>query len=236
MSPNTISPKLLVHSLSSCREPTNRRRGLLARLACAAALSAFAVASRAAVVTERFDFTATGFGPLFGGGAVPPITAASGSFTVTFDTTSQVLDKTGVIVNSWSPVLSDSPVAYSYLLDGSLNIGGIASAGVLGLHNFGISDRDFALKLTNVTSTPTFSEMLYMVPGNDTLFNTHTGSVTMTLVPEPASLALLAMVFASRWRSSCEDKREQKRDIPRRPSRMETCAGTPWGFWRLCRL
>jgi hypothetical protein len=145
--------------------------------------------SHAVVVTERFDFTATGFVDLFGS-ATPPFTAASGSFSVTFDTIGSALDKTGVIVNSWSPALSDSAVAYNYS-GGNLTIGGIASGGVLGLHNFGISDRDFFLKLTNVTSTPNFDELLYMVPGNDSLFHTHSGTVTM--VPEPASLALLAV-------------------------------------------
>ena len=195
---------------SPFRKPTNHCRRLVAMLACAGALSAFAVTSRAAVVTERFDFTATGFvDPNTQVNATPPFTSASGSFTVTFDNTRLVGDTPGVIVNDWSPVLSDSAVAYGYSYPysgGNLGIGGIASGGVYGMHNSGISDRDFLVQFTNVASTPNFYEMLYSVPGVSSGFRTRTGSVTMSVIPEPASLALLAMVLASQWRSSCEGR------------------------------
>jgi hypothetical protein len=198
---------------SPCRKPTNHSRGLVARLACAAALSAFAVASPAEVVTERFDFTATGFvDPDITVNETPPFTAASGSFTVTFDNTRLVGNTTGVIVNSWSPMLSDSAVAYTYSYPysgGHLSIGGIASGGVHGMHNFGISDYDFLVKFSNVASTPSFHEMFYVVPGSHAGFHTRTGSVTMTVVPEPAPLALLVMILVSQRRSRCRNTTEQ---------------------------
>jgi hypothetical protein len=55
--------------------------------------------------------------------------------------------------------------------------------------------------------------MFYVVPDNLAWFHTQTGSVTMTVVPEPGSLALLAMIFASQRRSRHENKMKQARRV-----------------------
>ncbi len=183
-----------------------------ARLAAAlfCTLTGLAATGRAETIQRRFQFTATNFVDFSGGGGTltPPYATVGGSILLTYDPAVTVQNENetrGVSVEFFDPAgLCDSPVAFAYFPNyenGYLNFGGTASVG--GVTGINGHTADFILSIQNVRGTPTLREMIYSTVSSPHVFQTRTGSVVATVVPEPASLAVLAagtVVLARRRR------------------------------------
>jgi hypothetical protein len=122
----------------------------------AALLAAASAPAQAATVTETYAFSFSNFIDV--GGAVPsPISAISGSVTLTFDPTVDADNVTsGVVVNYLNGAVVDSPIGYTYFAPTSpgglayLSIGGIAfDADFI---SFGTNDLAVTYKFTNPAS------------------------------------------------------------------------------------
>ena len=170
------------------------------------ATSLFAVAAApAAVITERFVFTATDF--ISNDGVTPgPVGKAGGSITIRFDpalgydNTSAGLTVEGIVPFD----LSASPVGFSYFpqyFNGDLTIGGIGDSITGGIQ---VGTADFVLTILNVKTDPTFSSLVYTRPDYTGAAHAQNGTVVAGPVPEPTLLALGPVAAALlRRRRSC---------------------------------
>jgi hypothetical protein len=144
-----------------------------------ALLSAVAIpaCAHAATVTNLISFTATGQ------------IDASGSYTLTFDPTMNYTDQTaGITVNAFSDGLTPpSPIGFDYTSSsGSLLIGGTLNT----VSQVVTGTNDYVLAINDLFGTPTFEFFVATSEGDEEFVDT-TGTVTVTPVPEPSSLALL---------------------------------------------
>jgi hypothetical protein len=164
-------------------------------LAVAAVLIALSAPASASVVTNIYNFTASGFAPSVGSDPVPydPIT---GSVTITFDTALTYTNATaGITLNSLSIPLG-SAIAFNYdtTHSGQLRIGGLNNTVTIPT----VGTNDFFVLLWNIaTPTPIFARADYTSSTDTSKFTTTTGSlttravVTTAAVPEPVSISLV---------------------------------------------
>jgi hypothetical protein len=167
-----------------------------------------ALPASAATVTDNVAFNVAGFSTFPSGGA--PTDPVTGSFTITFDPTQSYTSGTtaGITLNSLN-ITAGSAISFcysasAYTCDGvafsadELVVGGIFDG--TPLVQFNPSTNDFVLQISNFTSSPVFTEMVYAqtAEGNFDNFTTpgvSTGTVTVTGVsatPIPAALPLFA--------------------------------------------
>ena len=156
--------------------------------------------AHAAPITLNFVFSATGFDAP--GAPVDPVT---GSFSVTFDNATELIDVTsGISVTSLNIAL-DSVPAFTYVLGlaNFLSIGGLV-AGADGVIT-GIDDFTLFIELTR-TGTPISAGFFYSQTASGVFF---ASTVILTpsqptSIPEPACLTLLGLGLAGmgarRWR------------------------------------
>lgn len=159
--------------------------GALAALLISAASSG----ASAAIITQRFDFTATNFQAL--GAGAPPVNTVIGAVTITYDTEAEVNFVTsGITLNALNIAL-DSPLTYSYLP--SFGGGLMRITGFEGLHGVGWGTNDFALNVPNVTGTgyPNLPQFIYAKSGINGAFAADRTMVTISAVPEPMTWGLM---------------------------------------------
>ncbi len=159
---------------------------------------ALSVASaQANTITLNYDFSATGYG------VSAPVDPVTGSFSVTFDNATDLIDVTSGITLTGLNIALDSAPSFTYLQSiDELSIGGLENGA-----NNGVSQtNDFVLVLQNVSTAPSLAVLSYVQSGtgpNDGFVGF--GTLTPTApVPEPASVTLLGLglagIGARRWR------------------------------------
>lgn len=141
--------------------------------------------ANAAIINVNSDFAANGFGP---GAPVDPVT---GTFSVTFDNSSSILNSvSGVTASLNIPV---DVIGFNYDPDFDiLNVGGLFG----GVDRILFSTNDFVLIVTGVSTAPAFGGFSYTQTSETTFFSTESGSLTPAAVPEPFSLTLLGAALA----------------------------------------
>ena len=165
------------------------------KLLLLAAVAACSVASPALAdpVTLSYDFTGTDFTAGFGaGGAAGPADAFTGSFSYSFDATTQafqLLSFNGHVGSlEFTTALAD--FNSSGTGDDSLTIGG--SPG--GASGFGASDFVFNMLLDRTTGAVTSAYQLGYITQNFSIYHANNLSVTAA-VPEPATWAMMLLGF-----------------------------------------
>jgi hypothetical protein len=146
-------------------------------------------------ITQTYEFTATGFA------SSAPVDPVTGSVTVTFDPMGvDVFDQvTGITVNSLNLQLSSAPAFSYFTYTGNyysatklLIVGGIYS----GASGVASNTNDFYVVIGNPgSSSPSMERLFY---NQRVLYGTssggsQTGSVSITSVPEPSTIATLSV-------------------------------------------
>ncbi len=183
-------------------------RSVICGTATLAALGLGALPASAAIVTDDVTFNVSGFSTFPVGGV--PTDPVTGSFTITFDPTQVYMDATaGITLNSLN-ITAGSPISFcysasAYSCDGvafsadELVVGGTSDG--TALVQYSPATDDYVLQISNFTTSPVFTEMVYAQTseGNYDNFTTpgvSTGSVTVTpavsSTPLPAALPLFA--------------------------------------------
>jgi hypothetical protein len=180
------------------------------RLKCLIATSVLALtigSANAATITDNVTFSAAGFTGFPGG--TPPEDPVTGAFNITFDPTQVYTDATAGITLTSLNITAGSAISFcysaaAYTCDGvafsadELVVGGIAN-GTAKVQYSPATD-DYVLQISDFTSSPVFTEMVYaqVSAGNNQFYTTpgvSIGSVTVTAVtatPLPAALPLFA--------------------------------------------
>jgi hypothetical protein len=167
-----------------------------------------AAPASAATVTDDVTFSAGGFLTSPSGGV--PTDPVTGSFTITFDPTQVYNDTTaGITLNSLN-ITAGSAISFcysanAYSCDGvpfsaaELVVGGIFDGTALA--RYVPATNDYVLQISNFTSLPVFTEMVYAQTSegdfdNFTELGVSTGSIAVTRVvsatPIPAAFPLFA--------------------------------------------
>lgn len=158
------------------------RNSTLASLA--ATFTLIAGSSSAAIVTQTFALTASGFEA---GAPVEPVT---GLFTFTYDQAAILTPPSaiGLTVSGFN-VAYNGPALFQYTKGSNLLIVG----NNVGLGSFTVSPATpgFGFAITNVSTTPTVSSFTYSADGH--LW--HASNISLTAVPEPGTWALLIAGF-----------------------------------------
>jgi hypothetical protein len=135
-------------------------------------------------ITLSFGFIASGFGP---GAPVDPVT---GSFTITFDNSTNVFEQTtGLTYHDFNIVVDSAPsFSYSRAEDG-LGLG----AALSGTDVLGTGTNDLLWSIRNVSTNPVAGPAFtYSQSGLDVFQGTFVLTPFATPVPEPATLVLFA--------------------------------------------
>ncbi len=163
-----------------------------------------AIPAKADLTTFNVSFSANSF-QVGSGGDPPPVDPVVGSFRVTLDPGVAVSNSTaGITLLSLNIVLG-SPISFTYdpnadgsFPPGTLRVGGIANG--TDVINFNPSTDDFWLFINDFTGTPAFQQLGYTQTSvsNNNLFFTinQTGSVNVSVVPEPSSFFALGVGLA----------------------------------------
>jgi hypothetical protein len=132
-------------------------------------------------MTLSYGFIATGFGP---GALVDPVT---GSFTITFDTSTRAFNETTGLTYSNFNIALDSAPSFDYARDG-LTLG----AAFGGTDFVGAGTSDFFFDILNVSTNPVAGPAFVYAQASN--FQIYQGTVMLTPfpapTPEPATLAL----------------------------------------------
>jgi hypothetical protein len=149
--------------------------------------------TRAAIVTNTYQVTASGFSALHGSTAAPPVDPVQLAFTISFDNSAPITNSTSNITLIALNMPNEDPLIYSYYSD-NLTVGDSASAGLIVTGH-----ANFELIIQNISTTPTFGELFYTVktPANvaGDVFGTGTGTV---IVGPPWAHAAFPMVGVTR--------------------------------------
>jgi hypothetical protein len=153
----------------------------LASVLCAMALSVSLAPARAATITDIINFTASGFGA---GAPVDPVT---GSFTITFDpTVTNFVVGTSVVVNSINIAGGSTPFfLYSpnTAFGAVLTVCSTDSANPFPNCGVGGSENSYAISIENFQSTPSFHNVAYATTSTFGVFESETGSISITTIP-----------------------------------------------------
>ena len=162
------------------------------------ALGASVSSAQASIITLNFNFSVTDFAdvPFFVDPA--PVDPVTGSFSVTFDNATDLIDvTTGVSMTSLNIDLG-SPLVFSYfsLLD-EFVIGGLSG----GASGVAPGTDDFALPISSVSTNPFIRFTFFYTQEEDLDSVWESRNVTLTsnggaAVPEPSTLTLLGFGLA----------------------------------------
>ncbi|WP_233256184.1 PEP-CTERM sorting domain-containing protein [Falsiroseomonas bella] len=164
------------------------RRITIATLLVVASMAMAAMPAGAAIISRTYEFTATRLA------FFPDV---SGSATVTFDDSASIVDSTvGIVLNALSMPLG-SQVAFTYdKANDRLIIGGLAGtdSGFGTVRSVAPGQDDFLLAISAPGSAATFFSFIRTSSDPDRTCCGY-GSIagTVSVVPEPASLALLGL-------------------------------------------
>jgi hypothetical protein len=158
------------------------------------ALGLSAVSAQASLITINDAFVAGGFNP------AAPVDPVTGSFSVTFDNASTLIDITsGISITNLNIALGSAPAFTYNSLSDVLFIGGLQDFA----NGVQAGTDDFYLVITTASTNPTFAGLVYTQQqfALETFFaDPDQGELTPAApsnVPEPASLTLLGLGLAS---------------------------------------
>lgn len=137
----------------------------------------------AAVLTLDIEVSASDFS------ASAPIDPFFLNFRITFDTTQNYSSETsGITLNALNISFTDT-IAFSYTAsNGSFSVGGVTND--VDIPSRGTND--FQVQIANLSTTPILTAVLYAQASDpSTVFVSTTGSLNVSSVPEPGTLALL---------------------------------------------
>ena len=138
-------------------------------------------------ITETINFTARDFSTAVGSVAAP-VDPVTGSFTITFDPTVSQMGGTTISLNSINITPSAQPMFFNYSAGGPLAVcSSSTSSPVCGITE---AENSFLLQINDFATSPTFSDLEYGQSNVSALWDTNTGSVTLT--PLPAAFPLFA--------------------------------------------
>jgi hypothetical protein len=200
--------KLIVTSARSSKRGSAATRSIILLSALVGAVAIVGTgAANAALVHDVVTFTASDFNIDVGPDSAP-VDPVSGSFTISFDPTLSYTDETaGITLTSGSlNIALGSTLSFSYnaptsmLPATTLVVGGISDGAQQVFYS--PSSDDFWLFINDFTTAPSFDQVGYSQTSVSAanLFDTHSGSVTVTPVtggaPEPATWAMMLAGFA----------------------------------------
>jgi hypothetical protein len=148
----------------------------------------------ATIISETISASVSNFSVL-GTAVLPPVDPAKISFSITFDNSVAVENQTGGLALISSNLPLGSGFGFTYRLGTDvLAVGGLQGNVVGG----SAGTDDYSWAFANISTTPTIFDMFYAVSSDPvSLFTSTTGTVTASplsaAVPEPASVALLAV-------------------------------------------
>ena len=147
-------------------------------------------AARAALVTQHLEISATNFSLQFGSSTPDPFPTLEIDFTVSFDDAVdiEVATTTGLTVHSFNLPYS---VAYTYTAD----IDRLILASLPGPSGCTVSANTFCIFVRDFTSAPT-TNLLGQTTNTGGFWTAAGENVAITVVPEPATLALLGLGLA----------------------------------------
>ena len=149
--------------------------------------------AQAATITLNYDFVASdfisGFPPV-GGAPVDPV---FGSFSVSFDNASDLVDVTAGLTASINLPLTDG-IGFTYVSSKDLFLLGDL---LIGVDSLATQTNDFALSIRDVSTNPTPWLLSYITADSIRFFDSVSVSLVPTQVPEPATLSLLGVGLAA---------------------------------------
>jgi len=172
-------------------------------VAAASVFLGLAAPASAAVITQRFEFTATDFAA-YSGPLPAPTDPVTGVIFITYDPeATQAPTGVGIAFTSLNIAHATVKFTYTYLPavdDGVLDIGSSPNAG----GGFSIAaPGDYGISIFNLRTTPRLGYVQYMTgEGN---YYSLTGELAAATVPEPVTWALMLSGFGLagaglRWR------------------------------------
>ena len=153
--------------------------------------------AHADTIRLSFDLFASGFRDVFGS-AVAPVDPVRGSFSITFDNSTDLREhSTGVTVSGLNLAM-DGPIGFAYgkeadvLIFGSLFNGAQSVVG---------GSNDFVFGINNISTNPAPVDFVYAQSSSDTNFLSRDVAITLTptSTPEPATLALVGAGLTVAW-------------------------------------
>ena len=159
----------------------------LVSVLCATALSVSLAPIRAETITDIINFTASGFSPPSNPGDPVPVDPVTGSFTITFDpTVTNNVVGTSVVVNSINLIGGSTPFfLYSpnTAFGAVLTVCSTDSANPFPNCGVGGSENSYSISIENFQSTPSFHNVAYATASTFGVFESETGSISITTVP-----------------------------------------------------
>lgn len=134
-------------------------------------------AAHAAIITNTYEVTASGFSTLKGCSVAAPVDPVTLAFSISFDNSAPITNSTANITLISLNMPHDGPLIYTYASD-YLIVGDAPNAGLIVTgHNY------FELIINNISTSPTFGELYYTVSSPASAapcrFGTGTGTVAV---------------------------------------------------------
>jgi len=149
------------------------------------------------MITVSFDLIASGFRDVFGS-ASAPVDPVTGSFSITFDNSTDLREQSAGATVSGLNLAMDGPLGFAYgRMADVLIIGSLFN----GAQSVGGGTNDFVFGINNISTNPTAVDFAYAQRASPSNFLSRNVAIalTPTATPEPGTLALMATGLTAAW-------------------------------------